>query len=267
MPSLGTRLAALAGRRSDDAWPAVPPARGGWTWSALRSAGLLLALGAVVVGWWWWTGRPAPAVPVVMASGSPLPSAASPDAVEPGRPSAPGPGESGPPVSTATPAALPEDAPASTPPTIVVHVIGMVRHPGLVTLPAGARVADAVAAAGGVTRPRSADTVNLARPVLDGEQIVVGLPGTPARSTPAAPGAPATAGAAPGASMPAAVPVDLNAAAVAALDELPGIGPVLAGRIVEWRTAHGPFRSVDELGEVVGIGPALVERLRPHVRV
>jgi competence protein ComEA len=67
--------------------------------------------------------------------------------------------------------------------------------------------------------------------------------------------------------MSPAVPVDLNTAGVAMLDELPGLGPVLAGRIVEWRTAHGRFRSVDELGEVVGIGPALVERLRPHVRV
>jgi competence protein ComEA len=144
---------------------------------------------------------------------------------------------------------------------VVVHVTGFVRRPGLVTLAAGARVADAVAAAGGVTKPRAADTVNLARPVVDGEQIAVGAPGARVSGS-TAPAPPPTSG-----GQPAATPIDLNTATVEALDALPGLGPVLSARIVEWRAAHGLFRSVDELGEVVGIGPALMERLRPHVRV
>jgi competence protein ComEA len=286
MASLGPRLAALAGRGREDPWPdgegSLGGRRSGWTWPALRSLGLLLALGAAVVGWWWWSGRPAPAVPVVTATGSPLPGARPADPVdaEASEPIAPTPPSPSGEPSAASASAPAETAPAgpppdaasadsAPPPTIVVHVIGMVRRPGLVTLPAGARVADAVAAAGGVTKPRSADTVNLARPVLDGEQILVGAPGSavPAGGAPPSATPPRAGPSTPGQPMPQAVPVDLNTAGAEALDELPGIGPVLAGRIVDWRTAHGPFRSIDELGEVVGIGPSLVERLRPHVRV
>lgn len=267
MPSLGPRLSALAGRPRAEAWPAVARVRGGWSWPALRSVGLLLALGAAVVGWWWWSGRPAPAVPVVTATGSPLPRPAGDRASEAAVPIAAAGSPSTPVVSIVEPATPPAVAPPSPAGTLVVHVIGMVARPGLVTLPAGARVADAVEAAGGVTKARSADSVNLARPVVDGEQIVVGPPGARAASAPAASGGSAPSVSRPGEPMGPAVPVDLNTAGPTALDELPGLGPVLAGRIVEWRIAHGPFRSVDELGEVVGIGDALVERLRPHVRV
>ena len=111
----------------------------------------------------------------------------------------------------------------------------------------------AIAAAGGVTRPRAADSVNLARVLADGEQIAVGVDAVAAASTP-------TTGA-------VAPIVDLNTADLAALDSLPGVGPVLAGRILAWRQAHGPFRSVDELGEVSGIGDAILGQLRPLVRV
>jgi competence protein ComEA len=107
--------------------------------------------------------------------------------------------------------------------------------------------------------------LNLARVLADGEQVLVPAPGDPV-ADPASPssGAPVGAGGAVGAG---AGPLDLNAATASALDQLPGVGPVLAGRIVAWRLAHGRFTSVDELGEVDGIGPKALERLRPLVRV
>lgn len=123
---------------------------------------------------------------------------------------------------------------------IVVDVGGRVRHPGLVTLPAGARVADAIAAAGGALRPADLERIDLAAHVTDGQLLLIGVPG----STPGAVGG-AVAGSGP---------VDLNTATVEQLDALPGVGPVLAQRIVAWREAHGGFRSVDDLRQVPGIG-------------
>lgn len=260
MSPLGARLAALTGR-DDERWPAVGRMRwSGWPTPALRSLGLLLAVGAVVVGWWWWSGRPAAVSPVIAAAERAMPvSSASPQmtTLQPTPTMVLDPPPT--PVLTTAPPDLP----------VVVHVTGLVRRPGLVTLSAGARVADAVAAAGGVTRPRAADTVNLARPVVDGEQIAVGVSGAGAGSAPPATASGPASGPAPsgGQAMAPTAPVDLNSASVESLDALPGLGPVLSGRIVEWRAAHGPFRSVDELGEVVGIGDALVARLRPHLRV
>ena len=124
---------------------------------------------------------------------------------------------------------------------VVVYVSGDVSTPGLVTLPVGSRVADAIAQAGGATGPT--DGVNLARVLVDGEQIIVG----------------------PGGEQHASSKVSVNAADVSALDALPGIGPVLAQRIVDWRTAHGPFATVDALGDVPGIGPSLLSKLTPLV--
>jgi competence protein ComEA len=143
---------------------------------------------------------------------------------------------------------------------VVVHVVGAVHRPGLVRLPSGARVADAVDAAGGATAAARLASVNLARVVVDGEQVVVQRRGRPAVLGAPAVGAPAT-GAGP------AAPVDLNTATLDALDGLPGIGPVLAQRILDWRTAHGRFSSVDELGEVSGIGEATLSDLAPLVVV
>ena len=147
--------------------------------------------------------------------------------------------------------------------TVVVHVVGEVGKPGLVSVPEGARVADALTAAGGATADADLTAVNLARLVVDGEQIVVTTPG---QAPPPAAGAPggAAGGAVSGAP---GTPVDLGTADAAALDALPGIGPVLAERIVTWRTDNGPFTSVDELGEVSGIGPALLAKLRDLVQV
>jgi competence protein ComEA len=144
---------------------------------------------------------------------------------------------------------------------VVVDVEGRVRRPGLVRLPAGSRVADAVRSAGGAAPGAVLARLNLARVLADGEQLLVPGPGDPEPSGPAGPvpgGAPAGA---PG------TPVDLNTATQEGLDALPGVGPVLAGRILAWRTQHGRFSTVDELGEVPGIGPKALERLRPLVRV
>lgn len=144
---------------------------------------------------------------------------------------------------------------------VVVHVAGQVHAPGIVELAAGARVHEAVAAAGGATDTADLAAINLARPVVDGEQVYV--PGA-GESLP-----PAASGAGSGGTGQAAVPgpVDLNRSTLADLDVLPGIGPVLAQRIVDWREQHGRFTVVDELGEVAGIGPTLLERLRPLVAV
>lgn len=134
---------------------------------------------------------------------------------------------------------------------VVVHVVGAVTAPGVVRLPLGSRVADAVAAAGGSTPDADLGTVNLARVLTDGEQLVVPVAGAPG---------PEPAGA------PADDRVDLNHATTQELEDLPGVGPVLAGRIVQRRTER-PFTSVDELDDVPGIGPALLADLRPRVRV
>ncbi|MEU8586996.1 ComEA family DNA-binding protein [Streptomyces sp. NPDC048664] len=145
--------------------------------------------------------------------------------------------------------------------TVVVDIGGTVRRPGLRTLPAGSRVADALRAAGGVRPGTDTDGLNRARLLVDGEQIVVGA-AVPAPG--AAPGAGGTGGPAVGA--PPATPVSLSTATVDQLDTLPGVGPVLAQRIVDYRTRHGGFRSVDDLREVGGIGERRFADLRKLVR-
>ncbi len=169
------------------------------------------------------------------------------------------------PQPSSVPAAVPSAGPAAVAGTVVVDVEGRVRRPGLVRLPPGSRVADAVRSAGGAAPGAVLARLNLARVLVDGEQLIVPGPGDPVPAPGAAPPAPAapTAGGPPG----AAAPLDLNAAGQDALDALPGVGPVLAARIVAWRTQHGRFSTVDELGEVPGIGPKALERLRPLVRV
>jgi competence protein ComEA len=148
---------------------------------------------------------------------------------------------------------------AGTSDVVVVSVVGSVAQPGLVSVPTGARVADAIAAAGGLLPDADPASVNLAAVLADGQQIAVGLPGAPVAA-----GGDGGVGAAGG---PAGGPVDLNTATVAQLDELPGLGPVLAERIVAHRTANGPFRSVEELDDVPGIGPSLFGELSGRVTV
>jgi competence protein ComEA len=158
---------------------------------------------------------------------------------------------------------------------LVVHVVGQVREPGVVRLPAGSRVDDAVAAAGGALDAADLTRVNLARVLVDGEQLFVPRPGEemPAQVAEMAAGAgqgeQAGQGGQPAGGEPAGQGslVDVNSATSAQLQELPGVGPVLAGRILEWREQNGRFSSVDELAEVSGIGPKVLERLRPLVTV
>ncbi len=143
---------------------------------------------------------------------------------------------------------------------LLVHVLGAVAEPGLVELAAGARVVDAVAAAGGFTPDADPAGVNLARPVVDGEQLVVPAVG----QAPPAPAASA-GGTGGGAATAADGVVHLNTADLAALDTLPRIGPALAQRIIDWRDANGPFTSVDQLLEVAGIGDTVFSGLTDKV--
>jgi competence protein ComEA len=158
---------------------------------------------------------------------------------------------------------------------VVVSVVGLVHRPGLVTLPPGARIADALEAAGGAVDGADLIGLNMARRLTDGEQIIVGIaaaPGQPATMGSSATGAEAGA-AAPSGSAAAdpgggpGEPVNLNTATVEQLDTLPGVGPVTAAAIVAWRDANGAFGSVDQLGEVDGIGPARLAKLRELVHV
>lgn len=145
-----------------------------------------------------------------------------------------------------------------------VHVAGAVAAPGVYELPVGARAVDGVNAAGGVVPEADLDRINLAAPLVDGQQLYV-----PRRGE-ALPEAGAAAGGAAGAGgqQPAApTRVNVNQAGVDALQQVPGIGPVLAARIVAYRQAHGPFRRVEDLTRVQGIGPRSLENMRPYLHV
>lgn len=141
--------------------------------------------------------------------------------------------------------------------TVTIHVAGDVREPGLVQVPVGARVADAIALAGGLRYPQRFPGVNLARAVADGEQILVSAPRAGAVSAPAqAAGVPA-----------AGALVNLNTATAAELEELPGVGPVTSAAILQWRAENGSFADVSQLQEVSGIGEARMATLAPLVTV
>ena len=156
--------------------------------------------------------------------------------------------------STASPGAAPSGE-------LVVDVAGKVRDPGIVVLEAGSRVVDAVDAAGGAKRGAAVTGLNLARVLTDGEQIVVGQPPVPGLAASAAPsGAPSGTG--PDASEGL---VNLNTAGLTELDELPGVGPVTAQAIIDWRDANGGFRAVDQLLDVQGIGEKTLADLAPLV--
>lgn len=154
---------------------------------------------------------------------------------------------------------------------LVVHVAGAVAAPGVVRLPAGSRVVDAVAAAGGMRPDAEPDRVNLAAPLTDGQRVVVPVLGQPDPvevAPPAGPSGPTTPGGpASGAAAPVSAPIDLNSATAEQLDSLPGVGPATAAAIIDHRSAQGPFRSVDDLIDVRGIGEAKLEGLRDLVTV
>lgn len=148
----------------------------------------------------------------------------------------------------------------SVPAEIVVHAAGAVNAPGLHRVPAGSRVADVLAAAGGATPDADLDRVNLAAPVADGDRVWFPRLGEP--DPPVVSGTNGT-----GASPAQAALVDLNRATAEELDALPGVGPTIAAAIVDHRERNGPFRSVDGLLDVRGIGPSKLEDLRPYVTV
>jgi competence protein ComEA len=222
-----------------------------------RVAVALLALAALLVaGFVWVRATPGPVGPDDPGGGGEAGAAAvtGPSA---GQDAASGLAASGP--GQALPRAAPDTSAGSSGPTdrVAVHVAGHVRHPGLIRLPAGSRVQDAIRAAGGATSGADLDAVNLARKLTDGEQVRIPGPGDPP------PPLPPDAGAVPG--TPTA-PLDLNTATVDQLDTLPGVGEVTAGRIVAYRSAH-PFTTVDELLEVPGIGQRRFEQLKDLVTV
>ena len=133
-------------------------------------------------------------------------------------------------------------------PALVVHVVGAVHRPGLYRFAARSRVADAVARAGGATRHADLTLINLAAPLADGTQVVVPVK--------------APAGSADATASGAAGPVHLNVATLEQLDSLPGVGPVTAQKILDYRQKHGAFSSLEELDAIPGIGPARIEQLR-----
>jgi competence protein ComEA len=147
---------------------------------------------------------------------------------------------------------------------LVVDVEGKVAHPGVVRVPTGSRVIDALAAAGGALPGANTTSLDLARPLVDGEQLRVDLPGVAVGPAAVATGAPTTASGTSGSGGPR---VNLNTATIAALDVLPGVGPVTAQHILDWREQHGRFTSIAQLQEVPGIGPATYTRLAPLVTV
>ncbi|MEO3783128.1 ComEA family DNA-binding protein [Actinocorallia sp. B10E7] len=200
---------------------------------ALAVVGLIAALAAGVL---LWTGRPEP---------EPVPPAST--------------GPDSPPPPAAALHARPVAAPTTELPgdPLIVHVTGDVRTPGVVTLPPGSRVTDAVKAAGGLRKNGKVGAVNLARKLTDGEQIVVGS------DLPAAPVPPAR----PAASTGPATPLDLNTATLEQLQELPGVGPVLAQRILDHRAENGLFRTVEQLQDVNGIGERRFADLKDEVHV
>ncbi|WP_411105457.1 helix-hairpin-helix domain-containing protein [Streptomyces sp. cmx-4-9] len=219
-----------------DRLPLWLQARCGVEARAVGAVAVVLLVGLGFAAQHYWTARPeAVTAPAVVAPG-PAPAGAPP----------PGPASDG-------TAALPGTA-QGPPARIVVDVGGKVRDPGVRRLPAGSRVEDALAAAGGVRPGTDTTGLNRARVLTDGEQVLVGVPA----QTPPGAAAPA-AGPQPG-------PISLGSATVEQLDGLPGVGPVLAQHIVDFRTARGGFRSVEELRQVDGIGERRFADLRTRVR-
>lgn len=257
--------APLRGRFADAVADRIPPhlkaLRVGMDRRAVAAVAVLALLAVVLAGAGWWRARPqAVAVPPVVGGAT---RATSGSGAERAR-VAPG---SGPAAAAVAPGVDASAVPAA-PSNVSVHVVGKVAQPGVLALPAGSRVDDALKAAGGALPGTDLSVLNLARVLVDGEQIPVGVPGAtaPPPMPAAAPGAAAT-GAGGGKAAAVGGVVDLNTATAEQLDALPGIGPVMAAHILDWRREHGRFTSVDQLREIRGIGARRLEEIRPRVRV
>lgn len=251
----------------------------------LRAAVLLGVLSLVAGGWFWW--RVAAAVPEVM----PLSAVTETGTADAGAGAATGEDDAGSPGSAGDGGQPGSggDGAGDSAGTAVVHVAGAVKKAGVVRLPKGSRVHDAIVAAGGATALADLNRLNLASVLEDGQKIYVprqgepvqpeaGAPGgqpggqpavsAPAGSPPAGTGAAGTgSGASNDGSGAAGAKVNLNTATVEELDGLPRVGPVLAQRIVDWRAEHGNFKAVEELDAVGGVGPKMLEALLPLVTV
>lgn len=216
---------------------------------ALAVVGLVVVLVAAVIAWRA-RPRPQPVATEAVAGTSAEPGGAA----EGGGAAGPGGGPAGPDSAAGSGGPAVSGAVGASPGEVVVAVAGKVRRPGLVRLPAGARVADALEAAGGVLPGTDVALLNLARKITDGELILVGVTAPPAQ---------------PGGAGPtqSGGKVNLNTATLAELDALPGVGPVLAQHILDHRDQHGGFRSVSELRQVNGIGDARYEQLKDLVTV
>ena len=222
----------------------------------LAVVGVLVAVALAVAAWTALADRaepvPVPEVEAAASGPAPLPSSSSGAAeVDAGS-------ESGPEVAGSGGASGTASEAGSEAGEVTVDVAGKVRRPGIAVLPAGSRVVDALEAAGGAQRGVDLTSLNLARPLVDGEQVLVGVVPPP--------GVAGTLGS-PGEATPAGALVNINTADQVALESLPGGGPVTATAILDWRTEHGGFTTVDELLEVDGIGDATLADLAPLVTV
>jgi competence protein ComEA len=227
-----------------------------------RAAAVLCLVAAVLLGWFWWqaangTTEVSPLGAVTAESGgAPAPEPETAPAPEP--------------ETAPAPEDRPGESAGDSGGNIIVHVAGAVMRAGIVELPQGSRLHEAIAAAGGSAPDSDPDQLNLAAVLEDGQKVLVPRQGetVPAGSAPAvdsgAPGGPADSG---DRTAPAAGRVNLNTAGVDELATLPRVGPVLAQRIVEWRVEHGRFQRVEELDAVDGVGPKLLAALLPLVRV
>ncbi|MEE1818128.1 ComEA family DNA-binding protein [Streptomyces sp. SP18ES09] len=247
-PGARERLAAVLRDRT----PVWVQTRCGLEPRTLGALTVVLLVAAVLAGAYFWTGRPEPVrAPELVRAAAPV----TPEPAVPVPESAGG-SRSG----SGSVVAGGQGAGASSGARVVVDIGGKVRRPGVLTLPAGSRVADALRAAGGAEPGADLTGVNRARVLFDGEQVLVGMPGAPG----AAPGVSGAGGGAGGGAP--GVPLSLSTATAEQLDGLPGVGPVLAQHIVDHRTEHGGFRSVGELREVDGIGERRFADLEPLVR-